>query len=76
MTNNQKEIIQILKHTLQIGTVLTDSRTELLDWNKRMILAAFEPYGVSFPDDWDKLSEDVKEDRLNRVIMLIEEMDA
>lgn len=38
------------------------------DWKARMLRAGLEGRGLIMPDDWDSLSEDEKERRLNGVI--------
>lgn len=50
----------------QIGDVLCNNQAEKNDWKKRMLLAGLP--GVSVPDDWNSLTEDEKENRLNKVI--------
>lgn len=47
------------------GEVICKSQKEKNDWKKRMLSATGE---LDFPDDWDDLSEDEKEKRLNNVI--------
>lgn len=38
------------------------------DWKTRMLKAGLEGLGLTMPDDWDTLSEDEKERRLNGAI--------
>jgi hypothetical protein len=51
---------------LQMGEVLTSSKKESNDWKERMIKAGLPQ--IDIPEDWDTLSEDEKEARLNKVI--------
>jgi len=51
----------------QMGEVLTSSKKESNDWKERMIKAGLGS-GIDIPEDWDTLSEDEKESRLNKVI--------
>lgn len=74
MEKNIKETIEILRFALKAGSLVTETRGELLDWNKRMMSAALEPYGLVFPDDWESLSDDEKEKRLSKAMMVVEEM--
>ncbi|HJZ24632.1 MAG TPA: hypothetical protein VJ201_09360, partial [Candidatus Babeliales bacterium] len=48
-----------------LGDVLGKSQKESNDWKTRMLKAGLEGKGLIMPDDWDTLSEDTKEARLN-----------
>lgn len=50
----------------QMGEVLTSSKKESNDWKERMIKAGLPQ--IDIPEDWNTLSEDEKEARLNKVI--------
>ena len=50
----------------KFGEVLSDSKEEANSWKKRMIQAGLPD--VQFPEDWDSISEEEKEDRLNALI--------
>jgi hypothetical protein len=56
-----------------LGDVLGKDKKEANAWKKRMLSASVpkDPTGaplLSFPDDWERLPEDEKERRLNKVI--------
>lgn len=51
----------------KMGEILTDDKKSANDWKARMIKAGLGE-GISMPDDWDSLSEDEKEKRLNKTI--------
>lgn len=51
----------------KMGEFLTSNKKESNDWKKRMIKAGLGE-GIQMPEDWDNLSEDEKETRLNAVI--------
>jgi hypothetical protein len=51
-----------------MGEVFGTTQQEKNDWKTRIIKAGFEGQGLIMPDDWDTLSEDEKETRLNAVI--------
>jgi hypothetical protein len=53
-----------LAMVMRMGDVLMDSRESKIAWKERMAKAS----GLTLPDDWDELSEDVKEERLNKVM--------
>ena len=57
----------------RLGDVFADTQKEKNDWKARMLKAGFENKGLTMPDDWDELSEDEKERRLNGVIEIIGE---
>lgn len=44
------------------------------DWKKRMIAAGLENKGISFPDDWDTLTEKEKKRRLDGAIKQLSEV--
>lgn len=58
--NPFKSLLMVAK----IGEILTDNKEDQNKWKKRMIKAQFGE-GANFPDNWDQLSEDEKERRLN-----------
>ena len=52
------------------GELLCDNQKEKNDWKKRM----FDATGLlDFPSDWDELSEDEKQKRLDGVIKIARE---
>jgi hypothetical protein len=50
----------------QMGEIFGDTQKEKNDWKLRMLKAGIN--GLDIPSDWDSLSEDEKERRLNKVI--------
>lgn len=50
----------------KIGDVLVEGQQAKNDWKKRMLLAGIPD--LDFPEDWESLSEDEKEARLEGVI--------
>lgn len=52
----------------KLGEVLCSGQKEKNDWKTRMIKAGLGNRGLEIPDDWETLSEDEKETRLNNVI--------
>ena len=52
----------------KMGDILCEGKKEKNDWKARMIKAGLENRGLIMPDDWDSLSEDEKERRLNGAI--------
>lgn len=51
-----------------LGDLMTDTKKESNDWKLRMIKAGLGSKGLSVPEDWDQLTEEEKETRLNKVI--------
>jgi hypothetical protein len=51
-----------------LGDIFGSNQKESNDWKARMIKAGLGDRGLIMPEDWDDLSEDVKESRLNAVI--------
>jgi hypothetical protein len=60
------ELIKTAANVARLGDFFTNNKAEANAWKKRMLLAAKLP--LTFPDDWDSLSEDEKERRLNLAI--------
>ena len=57
-----------------LGEVFATEKKDKNDWKKRMLKAGLKNKGLSFPEDWDNLSEDEKEKRLNLIINSIKEI--
>lgn len=51
-----------------MGNILCNNQIESNDWKKRILTAGLEKKGLIMPDDWNTLTEDDKEKRLNNVI--------
>lgn len=56
-----------------LGSLFSNDRKEANDWKTRMIKAGLEGKGLIMPDDWDSLSEEEKERRLNSLIAFMKE---
>lgn len=52
-----------------LGNLLCDNQKDKNDWKKRMLAAGIN--GLSIPEDWDTLSEEEKERRLDGVIKIM-----
>ena len=53
---------------MAFGDIFGQTQKEKNDWKARMLKAGLENKGLIMPEDWDTLSEDAKEVRLNKVI--------
>ena len=51
-----------------LGSVLGEDQNGANDWKARMLRAGLGDAGLSMPDDWDTLSEDEKQRRLDGAI--------
>ena len=51
-----------------LGDVFGKNQKQKNDWKARMLKAGLEHKGLIMPDDWNELSENEKEKRLNKVI--------
>lgn len=70
-TDNRKEVDAMfgsIALVAQIGNLLCDSQKEKNDWKARMLKAGLGNQGLSMPEDWETLSEEEKERRLDNVI--------
>ena len=52
----------------KLGEIFGETKKEKNDWKTRMLKAGLENKGLIMPEDWDTLSEEEKEKRLNNVI--------
>ena len=71
---NYKENDNTMSMTMRIaslGNLFCETKKEKNNWKKRMLKAGLENSGLSFPDDWDELSEDEKENRLNKTMRVM-----
>jgi hypothetical protein len=50
----------------KVGNIFTEDQKQGNDWKVRMLQAGLP--GLSIPEDWDTLSEDEKQSRLDKVI--------
>ena len=57
----------------KVGEVLAcKNKKEKNDWKVRMLKAGLGGRGLIMPDDWEELSEDDKEERLNGAVSALE----
>ena len=66
--NERNSSFGIISQIAMLGEVFCDNQKSKNDWKLRMIKAGLENKGLSVPEDWDTLSEEEKEKRLNLVI--------
>lgn len=52
----------------KLGEIMTNNKKESNDWKVRMLKAGLENKGLIMPEDWNTLTEEEKEKRLNGVI--------
>ena len=52
----------------KMGEILSEDKKGANDWKKRIIEAGLGDKGLIIPEDWETLSEEEKEKRLNKVI--------
>jgi len=62
--NSLKNIAMVAK----MGEIFGTNQKEKNDWKARMLKAGLENKGLIMSEDWNTLSEDEKEKRLNRAI--------
>ena len=56
----------------KMGDVFCNDTKSKNDWKTRMLKAGLENKGLIMPEDWDTLTEEQKETRLNGVIGVLE----
>ena len=55
----------------KMGEVLATGQKAKNDWKARMLKAGLQDKGLIMPEDWDSLSEDTKQARLDGVIKML-----
>lgn len=70
---NSNSFLNTVGLIAKMGEIFTDSKKEANDWKKRMINAGLGNKGLTMPEDWDELTEEEKESRLNNAIDAIRE---
>jgi hypothetical protein len=68
---NEKELdkqFRVIAKIAKFGEIFGANKQESNDWKARMLKAGLENQGLIMPDDWDTLSEEEKERRLDSVI--------
>ncbi len=68
--NKSDSMFKTVAMVSAMGDIFGETKKEKNDWKLRMLKAGFENKGLSIPDDWNDLTEDEKETRLNKVIEL------
>ena len=64
-----KSALNAVAMVAQLGDILHAGNAKASnDWKVRMLKAGLESRGLSMPDDWDSLPEEVKEARLDGAI--------
>ena len=66
----KNDILKSASMVAMFGELLCDSQKEKNDWKKRMLDATGL---LNFPEDWNALSEDEKQSRLDKAIAINKE---
>ena len=72
--DRSKEVLQGLKTVgmvASLGNLFCEGKEEKNKWKERMLKAGLEGKGFTLPDNWDSLTEEQKEDRLDSAIKVI-----
>jgi hypothetical protein len=72
--DESKGLFNSLAMVAKMGEMLCEDKKEKNDWKLKMFRAGLEGRGLSVPDDWETLSEDEKEIRLNKIIEIAKEV--
>ena len=62
---SEQDVLKFASTVAKLGSLFHTEKEDQNNWKKRMLNTVD---GVSFPDNWDSLSEDEKEKRLNKAI--------
>ncbi len=72
--NNEKSASDFIKTVgliAAIGNIFQETNKGRNDWKKRMLSAGLQDKGLSFPEDWDQLTEEEKQRRLDSAINVL-----
>lgn len=64
----QSDFIKTTSLIASLGDLFGNNQKDSNDWKARMLKAGLEPRGLIMPEDWESLTEEEKEKRLNLVI--------
>lgn len=60
--------LQAIAMVAMLGNIFGTTQKESNDWKTRMLKAGLQDKGLTMPDDWEELSEDEKQKRLDNAI--------
>jgi hypothetical protein len=69
----QQSEFKLLARVAKMGSILTETKAQENAWKVRMLKAGLENKGLVIPSDWNTLTEEEKETRLNNVIKVLED---
>lgn len=70
---NDNSFLKTVGLIAKMGEIFADTTKDSNDWKTRMIKAGLGNKGLIMPEDWNELTEEDKETRLNNVIATISE---
>ena len=62
---SEQDVLKFASNVARLGSLFHTEKEDQNNWKKRMLNTVD---GLSFPDNWEALSEDEKEKRLNKAI--------
>ena len=63
--------LKTVSTVMALGNIFGQNQTEKNDWKTRVLKAGLENKGLIMPEDWNELSENEKEARLDGVIEIL-----
>jgi len=66
--NERDPFLKTVAIVAKMGEVFADNQKDKNDWKARMLKAGLENKGLIMPEDWESLSEDDKQKRLDGAI--------
>ena len=70
--NERDPFFKTIALVSKIGGIIADDQKSQNDWKLRMIKAGLENRGLTIPDDWNELTENEKQRRLDETIAVLE----
>lgn len=67
-SDNGTDFLKTVGTIAKLGEIFCTDKKSKNDWKERILKAGLENKGLSIPEDWDQLSEEEKERRLNAAI--------
>ena len=70
-TEETSHMFKAIKTISSMGDILGQTKKEKIDWKVRMLKAGLGDKGLQMPEDWNELSEDEQEKRLEGALKVL-----
>jgi hypothetical protein len=71
--SQDKDVFKTVAMVAKMGEIFGNTQKESNDWKARMLKAGLENKGLIMPSDWNSLTEEEKQHRLDGVIKILQQ---